>query len=250
MCREVLMWTRRRLPPLVCAAALAAGGSAWAGGSVWKDKPMHNWTAEDARQILADSPWSKTVRAGLTRRQNEDERRDSGDMGQPQGVGYDGVGEKHVRPSITDSLAHLASRPYQAPAPEFIDVQVRWETALPISTAELKAGEVEPPALEEAGYRIAVYGIPGPYLKGDPVSLGEPLKKAAVLHREGKKDIKPFRAEVFETPGGMVVVYAFPPSAEIGSSDGIVELDAQIGRVVIKRGFNVRDMMFEGKLEL
>jgi len=36
----------------------------------WKAKPVADWTVEDARQILTDSPWAKNVTAMLTRRLN------------------------------------------------------------------------------------------------------------------------------------------------------------------------------------
>ena len=61
-----------------------------AGEPSWKNKPIPNWTGEDAKQVLSDSPWAKIV-AGVTRRQTEDERKDSGYMGQEHGVGFDGV---------------------------------------------------------------------------------------------------------------------------------------------------------------
>jgi len=85
---------------------------------------------------------------------------------------------------------------------------------MPVRAAELKAHEVEPPTLEGEGYQIAVYGIPGSYFKGDPKSLGEPLKRTAVLKREGKPDVKPSSVEVFQTSSGIVVAYysRFPPN--------------------------------------
>jgi len=198
--------------------------------------------------ILNDSPWAKTVTAGLTRRQNEDERRDGGNMGQPHGVGVDGVGAKQVRPKL--DLPTVLTKVYTPPAAESLQLQVRWETALPIRAAELKAGEIDPPTLEGEGYKIAVYGIPGTYFKGDPKSLGDPLRSAAALKRAGKKDVKPSSVEVFQRQDGLVVVYLFPLSAEIGRRDASVEFDAQIGRVVVKQSFDVQEMEFQGKLEL
>ena len=41
---------------------------------IWKDKPIANWTEEDAQQVLENSPWAKTVVAGIARRRSEDER--------------------------------------------------------------------------------------------------------------------------------------------------------------------------------
>ena len=67
----------------------------------WKTRPIPSWTEEDARQVLTDSPWARTVTASLTRLQNEDERREGGgNMGQSHGVGFDDVGDKQVRPKL------------------------------------------------------------------------------------------------------------------------------------------------------
>jgi hypothetical protein len=63
---------------------------------VWKNKPIINWTEEDAQQILWNSPWAKTVVAGITRKESEDERREGGNMGEPPGVGYDGIIDKKI----------------------------------------------------------------------------------------------------------------------------------------------------------
>ena len=32
-----------------------------AGAQVWKDKLIAEWTAEEARQVLTEAPWAKTV---------------------------------------------------------------------------------------------------------------------------------------------------------------------------------------------
>jgi hypothetical protein len=99
------------------------------------------------------------------------------------------------------------------------------------------------------GYRIAVYGIPGVF-KGNLKELGKPLKNLAVLKREGKKDVRPVSAEVFQLESGVVVVYVFPMSAEITKKDGQVRFEAQIGRIVLGQTFELNDMEFMGKLEL
>jgi hypothetical protein len=39
-----------------------------AAGPVWESKPASQWTEEDARQVLAKSPWAKATRAVITRR--------------------------------------------------------------------------------------------------------------------------------------------------------------------------------------
>jgi hypothetical protein len=124
------------------------------------------------------------------------------------------------------------------------------EYALPVRAAELKAGVVAPPTLVDDGYSIAVYGVPGDYFKGDSKSLGDPLKKQAVLRRDGQKDVRPSSAEVFSGEDGVVVVYVFPLSAEIGKKDVHIDFAAQIGRLVFSQTFDLAEMEFQGKLAL
>ena len=73
---------------------IVAAASLTAADPVWKSKPAAQWTEEEARQILTASPWAKQVRAVVTRRLTEDQLREGGQMGQPSGVGHDGVDRK------------------------------------------------------------------------------------------------------------------------------------------------------------
>jgi hypothetical protein len=215
----------------------------------WRSKPVANWTDEDTQQILESSPWAKNVVAGIARRQTEDERREGGNMGQPKGVGYDGIEDKKLslRQEIGNPL--VPGKPLPSTAPT-IRLLVRWESAFPIQAAELKAHAFAPPTLSDDGYSIAVYGVPASYAKGDPISLGKPLKESAFLRREGKSDVRPARVEVFELETSVAVVYLFPLSAEIGKRDAVVEFVALIGRLQVSQHFVVEDMQFQGKLEL
>jgi len=226
----------------VVAAVLMAGDASW------KTKPIPGWTEQDAQQILRDSPWAKTTIANISRMQTEFERREGGNMGQETGVGYDGIDQRtkkqqaaHFFGSRVDGTPN-ASRPFT--------VQIRWESALPIRAAELKAGVLEPPTLAGDGYSIAVYGVPGSYFKDDPQKLGDPLKKEASLKRQGKDDVKPSRVEVFQRQDGLVVVYLFPLSAELTRKDGLIEFAARIGRLGVVQYFDAAEMLFQGKLQV
>ena len=216
---------------------------------VWKDKPIANWTEGDAQQILGDSPWAKMVVAGIARRPTEDERREGGNMGQPKGVGYDGVEDKK-RP-LPEALGNpfLVGKTPPSTAPT-IRLLVRWESALPVRAAEFKAHEAAPPILSDDGYIVAVYGVPASFAKGDPTSLGRPLREQAALKREGKKDVLPSRVEVFELDNSVVVAYVFPLSAEISKKDDVVEFSALIGRLQVSQHFVLQEMQFQDKLEL
>jgi hypothetical protein len=215
----------------------------------WKTKTVADWSQGDARQVLENSPWAKVVVAGIARRRSEDELREGGQMGQPKGVGYDGV-EDRKRP-LKEEIGNpfIPGKPLSSTAPS-IRLLVRWESALPVRVAELKTHEPPPPVLSDDGYVVAVYGVPASFAKGDPTSLGKPLKESAALKREGKKDVLPSRVEVFELENSVVVAYLFPLSAEIGKKDDVVEFSALIGRLQVSQHFLLADMQFQGKLEL
>jgi len=220
----------------------------------WKTKPVPDWTTEDARQVLANSPWSRSVLAHIARRQTEDELREGGQMGQLKGLGYDGINDRpSTRPlpaSLPDLLKPDHSEPSVRADGQTVRLMLRWESALPVRVAELKAGEIAPPTLSTDGYILSVYGLPGDYFKGDPKGLGKPLKDLAALKREGKKDVKPSSVEVFQLEKGVVVVYMFPLSTEISKKDGPFLFTANIGRIAISQSFNPEEMEFQGKLEL
>ncbi len=229
---------------IVSAARLMAADPAW------KSKPAAQWTEEDAKQVLAASPWSKTSTAVIMRRRTEDELREAGQMGQPRGVGNENVDAKAtgIKASLKSLNAPVSADHSVQSGSQPIALILRWENALPVRVAELKAREVEPPTAED-GYRIAVYGLPVP-----DSDLGsdtkQPLKKLAALKRQGKKDVKPVNVEVFQRDREMVVVYLFPLSAEITEKDGQVQFEAQIGRVFVDQSFDLTQMAFQGKLEL
>jgi hypothetical protein len=240
---------------LVFCLACIFGTALSAADATWKTKPAPQWTEDDARQILNNSPWARAITAGLARRQSEDELRDGGQMGQPKGIGYDGVDPKGTGPKLPNKVTDIF-----VPAPnggrsvrstvQGISLRLRWESALPVRLAELKSHEFDPPTLEADGYKIAVYGIPGGNFKGDPKKLGDPLKEGAILRREGKKDVKPSSVEVFPYPDGWAAVYVFPSSAEISAKDKQVEFEAHIGRIVVTQLFDLSEMVFQGKLEI
>ena len=242
---------KRLLPGLIpCSAILLiAADPVWAGDPVPKDKPIATWTEEDARQILENSPWAKTLVAGIARQRSEDELREGGQMGQPRGVGYDGVQDKKIPLREEIGNPFLIEKPLPDRRPS-IRLLVRWESALPIRAAEFKVREDPPPTLSDDGYTIAVYGVPATFAKGDPASLGKPLKESAALKREGKKDVAPSRVEVFQLENSVVVAYLFPLSAEIGKKDDVVEFSALIGRLQVSQHFLIQQMQFQGKLEL
>ena len=233
----------RRLPGLrrfSFTAALLIARASFAQDPAWKSKPIVQWNADDAKAVLADSPWVKHVTPQRLRDLSPDERRNGGNMeaGIGKGVGLSGLGLLGPR-----RAAEALQRAHARPTPDA--VVVRWESA-PVRAAESKAGETAP-AVDASYYAVVVYGLPLPRRW----NLANELKDVAYLRRYRKKDLKPSRVEVLRGDRGLAtVVYLFRRSVEITRKDQSVEFVAQLDRLFLEQFFNVQEMRIMGELEI
>ena len=192
----------------------------------WKNKQYPEWTEDDAKELLKDSPWVKTVVATL--------------VTSPERVT---IGRRGRRGGHSDTSAVPSAKP---PA-----LTLRWESALPVREAELKAREVAAPALDdEDHYAIAVYGIPRAMLKDDSKIVAEDLKRQALIKRDGKRDVKPSSVQILLRDDGPVALYLFPKSAELTWRDHKIEFAAQVPGLKFTQAFSFDDMTLHGKLEI
>ena len=221
-----------------------------AADPTWMTKGIAEWTQQDATQVLTESPWVKKAVVGVLAGLSPSQRRDGGDMN-GQGGGRDGLG---FDPSLIGSVPTLltginASAKKKPPTAPKLDV--RWESALPVRSAEIKINEAGAPELDGEDYAVAVYGVPLKVARVELKGLQETLKKVAMLKIEGKKDIKPSRVAVVELGDDLAnVIYFFPRSARLSLNEKRIEFDAQIGRVVLAQYFFPAEMVYQGRLEL
>lgn len=243
-----------KFPLVVLLATIAAVG---AEDPAWKNKPVPEWTADDAQQVLADSPWAKAVTPSVDR-QSQDRQPGYGRRGGGIGIGGGGIGFPggmgrrggygggYPGGGGSGRTDDGGNRRGDTPP----SLKVRWESALPVREAELKARDTNAPTLAEGQYAIAVYGVPARMVNSDSKSLADQLKKAATIKRDGKKDLKPSSVEVLQREDGPVILYQFPKTKEITAQDRRVEFDAHIGRLQLAQSFYLEDMTYQGKLEL
>ncbi|HYW42899.1 MAG TPA: hypothetical protein VE959_08585 [Bryobacteraceae bacterium] len=250
------MFRKGLLSILPVSLALLAGG-----GQPWKDKAISEWNDDDTHLVLNDSPWAKTVQPSLDNTNNGQRQSRGmgrggginlggigigipgmGGMGRRGGMGYPGGGYPGGQPDGNGGSTAGSSQPPP--------LHLRWESALAVRAAELKAREANAPTLDESHYAIAVYGAPDRMVVGSSQSLASQLKKQAVIKRDGKRDLKPSSVDVLQRQDGPVIVYLFPRSKEITRQDKRLEFDAQIGKLRFTESFFVDDMMYQGKLDL
>ncbi len=219
---------RQLLPILITSLAVA-----FAADEAWKSKPAADWTEQETKQVLNDSPWSVTTTPTV----KKEEKRAHPSFGVP-GMGRHRGNDPSQDPNNSP------------PAPDSqLTVHLRWESALPIREAELKAREINAPAVEEDRYAVAVYGIPSHFMK-DPQNAGDRLKGQAAFKRQGQKDLRPSHVDVIPRDDGLVIVFLFPRTKEISVKDSRVEFNALIGPYQISQSFHVDEMIYQGKLEL
>jgi hypothetical protein len=214
-----------------------------AGDDGWKTKRVADWTAAETKQVLTDSPWAAMVTPTIKKEARQPGNRGGGLSAGPVGVGVNGMGRHRMGGQPTqDAGAGVATE-------EARPFNVRWESALPIREAELKARETNAPAVDEDHYAIAVYGIPSRMAK-DLQNQADHLKGQAALKRDGQKDVKPVHVDVIPRDDGVVVVFLFPRTKEITAQDSRVEFNALIGPYQFTQSFHVDEMIYQGKMEL
>jgi hypothetical protein len=221
--------------PLSVVLLMAAGPS-------WKSKQMDQWSEQDAKLILIDSPWVKKVTPALLPQFSENQRRQGGHMG-----GGDGSGAEALSPAALIGVGSSTAgkrRPIHMPI-----LVIRWESALPVRSAEVKAHEEDAPDVADGNYAVAVYDVPG--VDVNQKALASDLKKDAFLKRDGKKDRRPSRVDLLPQDGGLTtIIYMFPRSEEFTTQDQRITFTAQIGRLSVAQYFYTAEMMIQGKLEL
>jgi hypothetical protein len=235
--------------PRLCLLAFASVVLLPGDDPSWKDKPIPQWDDQDAKQVLADSPWVKSVMLERVRDLSVFERRDGGnwDAGIAPGGGLASAGviaalavfDPYYEALALELAHHLRSDPG--------NVMLRWESAVPIRAAEQRAGELSAPMWVGDYYALAVYDVPPPF----KWNLANELKGLAYLKRDKRKDVKPARVLILPRDKGLVtVVYLFPRSAEITRRDPNIRFVAQIGRLFVSQFFFPEEMLFLGKPEL
>lgn len=215
-----------------------------AADPAWQNKPVAQWTQDDAKQLLTDSPWVKQVTPQNVRDLSPDERREGGNMeaSEGHGIGLAGLGIFGRR-----RQEEAIARAHYKPTPDA--VMIRWESAMPVRAAEPKAGETDVPMIDDDHYAIVIYDI----LTPKRWNLANELKGIAYLKRDNGKMIKPSHVEILRDPDDekkATLVYLFPRKVEISKKEGRLEFVAQVGRLFVSQFFYTFQMQFQGELEL
>jgi len=222
---------------LTVAAAVLVPASA---ADFWQETKFDKWSEKQVKRMLENSPWARPMSVH------------GGAGGRPERSGG-AMDESPGRPGRGNV------KPPEAP-PATVAV-VRWQSALPVrqAIARSRYGDevlTSPDAAKLLGplsprYIVALVGLPAQAIRKHSRDLKEHIQiklksKPAIMAEEVR----------FDTSGqqGLVNVYcAFPKglngSPVIELEDGEVELVLQLDERV-SRKFKLKEMVYEGKLEL
>jgi hypothetical protein len=232
----------------ICIGAFLLAGVAL-GEDFWVKKDYKEWSPEEVKKLLTNSPWSKDVTVtapagGGGRRGPASNGIDveSPNTGRGRGGGRSGpAGDAEVN----------------APGNLEISLNVSWRSALPLRKAIIKSrmgdsSEVPADAQQLLGTEPVEYVV---VVSGIPARLARVVQNPDLLNRSslkiGKREPVPPKNFDFQTRTQSVDVYFFfPRTNPITLEDREVEVDLKLGTMEAKRKFNLKDLVYNGKLEL
>ena len=132
-------------------------------------------------------------------------------------------------------------------------VTIIWASALPVRMAELTLrthghptdAEVENSKKPREHYVVVVLGLPAP----DNLAQVNALAATASLGAHGKT-IPCLTSDFRKMNDRNIYIFRFPKNPTLALEDREVEFRVTLGRMVLKKKFELRDMQYQGKLAL
>ena len=100
----------------------------------------------------------------------------------------------------------------------------------------------------ETHYVVSVSGFSGRMAR--MLQNTDRLKQTASLKRKNKEPIRPEVVEMQNQEESVTLYVAFPRTDQIVLEDKNVEFEMKLGPMTVRRKFKLKDMLFDGKLEL
>lgn len=129
-------------------------------------------------------------------------------------------------------------------------VVARWQSALPVKQAFARLSNGSPPEHEETSYVIVLSGPLRPFLRGDAEALKKTIVGMSSLAAKAKDALKPAELQIGSNQKAIEMLFVFPRSAPFTLDDKEVEFSTKVGDLALKYRFRLKDMVYNGKLEL
>jgi len=214
---------------VVCLVALT---SVLFAAEFWQSKPAAEWTPEEIARILTNSPWAQKAAVQTP--------------GGAVGGGYGGAagGSRRGRSVSTGGMSRSRGRVPDTSAGYAMSATIRWDSALPVRLALHKQDAPE-------DYVIAVMDFPLGRSESDTNEAEtqrlEMLRENTSLIHKGKQSGP---ETVSWAPDGHTLLFNFSRGAGIVVDDKEVEFAMKMGSIQVRHKFHLKDMVYQGKLEL
>jgi hypothetical protein len=232
-------------------AALFAFALCLSAADFWQSKPFSEWSDKDLEKMMTNSPWARPFTVSMVAPGGP------GDSGAPPPISEGGGrgGRGGGGGGGAPGGAALPSPGGLAPT-----VVARWQSALPIKqafvrqkyAAEAAASSEAKQVLEheESTYLIVLSGPLRAFLRGDAETVKQAIMDLSSLSARGKAAVKPTDVQIGSNQRAIEIAVAFPRSAPFTLEDKEVEFSTKLGDVTMKYKFRLKDMVYNGRLEL
>jgi hypothetical protein len=236
-------------------AALFLGSFCLFAADFWQGKPFAEWSDKDVQRMMNNSPWARAFSVPM-----------SGPTPPALGGGGGGGGGESSGAPISEgggggrggrggggggSGGGPGGGPDMA-----LNLVARWQSALPVKQAfvRMKYGEKADSSPEakqllerqEETYVIILSGNLRSLLIGNPDTVKKSIADMTSLSAKGKDPAKPLDLQVANNQ----IVFLFPKTSPWSLDDKEVEFSTKLADVVLKYKFKLKDMVYNGKLEL
>jgi hypothetical protein len=211
----------------------------------WQSKPYTDWNEKELDKVMNNSPWARSVSVSMP--------------GGPPGSG--GADPKPVSESGGRGRGGGGGGGGDIPAPVGLSVQIvaRWQSALPVKEAfvrtKFRAEAAASPEVketldrEETNYQIVLSG-PRTAFPGTSEVLKKTLGEVTLLSSKTKGAMKPADIQIATSPKEIDILFSFPRTTPYTLDDQEVEFVTKVANSPLKYKFRLKDMVFNGKLEL
>lgn len=232
----------------VLSAATAAGARA----AFWDRKKSAEWTEEEVRRILTDSPWARVMAVPLKLEK-------PGERGPATWKDIPGAG-----PTLPDSApGGMIGSPVGgigAPKPKLpqqAQIVVRWMSALPVRQALARLKYPDDPEQarrflepEEHYYVLEVLGVPSLVAYRGPELIQTELHRSSYLSTKTGRLLRPDSTYVAVQGLFLGITIRFSKSEPLTLKDGWVECGGRTELFEFRQRFELRRMLYGGRLEL
>ena len=241
---------RRTLRLVILSLAGVLVASAALAQEFWVKKQFNEWSDEEVKKFMKESPWAKDVTLS-TRAPgggNLDMGAGGGGGGGDEGGGDAGGGRGGGGGARGGGGAGGSSA---------ITLVVSWRSALPVKQAVVrskmgKPGEVPADAKEFLGtadsqYVVVIEGMPQNFARQ---AMADVAKVRKSVLKVGKREIALADVKAGQSGRNVDFILFFSKADPIKVEENEVEVIAKLGIFDVKKKFKLKEMVVNGKLEL